>query len=110
VQFARLHGRTKADLAARLGGDEFVIVLRECPSESSASLVAQRFIEAISRPIHLNVAGVVINVGASAGVAHISSGADSIEAIVKNADTALYEAKATGKNRVAQFSSGHTGI
>jgi diguanylate cyclase (GGDEF)-like protein/PAS domain S-box-containing protein len=98
----------KADFAARLGGDEFVIVLRDCPSKSSASLVAQRFIEAIARPIRLNVAGVVINVGASAGVDHISSGADSIEAIVKNADTALYEAKTTGKNRVAQFNSALT--
>jgi diguanylate cyclase (GGDEF)-like protein/PAS domain S-box-containing protein len=95
----------KADLAARLGGDEFVIVLRECPSENSVSLIAQRFIEAIARPIRLNAAGVVVNVGASAGVAHISAGADSIEAAMKNADTALYEAKTTGKNRVAKFNT-----
>jgi diguanylate cyclase (GGDEF)-like protein/PAS domain S-box-containing protein len=93
----------KDDLAARLGGDEFVIVLRECPGAESADHVAKRFIEAIARPIRLNVAGVVVNIGASAGVAHINTGADSIDAIMKNVDTALYEAKTTGKNRAVTF-------
>jgi diguanylate cyclase (GGDEF)-like protein/PAS domain S-box-containing protein len=93
----------KADLAARMGGDEFAIVLNECPDADNALLIARRFIEAINRPIRLNAAGSVVNVGASAGVAHINSGAESIEAIMKQADTALYEAKTAGKNRAVPF-------
>lgn len=91
------------DLAARLGGDEFAIVLNECPSAAAAAEVAQRFIDSIARPIHLTVCDVTVEVRASAGVAHVATGEDTPEAMLKNADIALYAAKAGGKNRVVTF-------
>ncbi|MCF8209226.1 MAG: diguanylate cyclase [Rhodoferax sp.] len=92
------------DLAARLGGDEFVIVLHNCPTSEVAANVAQRFIDAVSQPIHINASGIKVQVGASAGVAHVTEGPALAEAILKNADTALYAAKAGGKNRVNRYS------
>jgi diguanylate cyclase (GGDEF)-like protein len=98
-----LHVNRASDLAARLGGDEFAIVLNDCPSAAAAAEVAQRFIEAVARPIHLTVSDVTVKVGASAGVAHVSAGEASAEALLKNADSALYSAKTGGKNRVACY-------
>jgi diguanylate cyclase (GGDEF)-like protein len=98
-----MHVNRAGDVAARLGGDEFAIVLHDCPSAASAAQVAQRFIDAVSRPIRLETAGTTVNVGASAGIAHITAGEASAEAILKNADTALYAAKTAGKGRVAGY-------
>ena len=91
------------DLASRLGGDEFAIVLNGCPNLDVASEIAQRFIDAISQPIRLRGTDTTVKVGASAGVAHITSGEANAEAVMKNADSALYLAKTAGKNRVTLF-------
>lgn len=91
------------DVAARLGGDEFAIVLNDCPTMEIASAIAQRFIDAISEPIFLRGTETSVKVGASAGVAHIVSSEASMEALMKQADAALYRAKSGGKNRVAAF-------
>jgi diguanylate cyclase (GGDEF)-like protein len=98
----------QTDLAARLGGDEFVVVLHDCPSADSAAEIAQRLIETIARPIHLDVNGITVKIGASAGVAHISNCKANTDTMLKNADTALYAAKSAGKNRVAVFTPGMT--
>lgn len=101
---ARLLNVNRASgVAARLGGDEFANVLNDCPSAAAAAEVAQRFIEAVARPIRLTVGDVTVKVGASAGVAHVSAGEASAETLLKNADSALYAAKASGKNRVERF-------
>lgn len=101
---ARLaHVNRAGDTTARLGGDEFAIVLNDCPSAASAAEVAQRCIEAVARPIRLNIAGVTVKVGASAGVAHIGDVEANVEALLKAADTALYAAKTAGKNRVEAY-------
>jgi GGDEF domain-containing protein len=65
--------------------------------------VAQRFIDAVSQPIHIRAAGITVKVGASAGVAHVSDGVPEAAAFLKNADTALYAAKTGGGNRVKVF-------
>ena len=91
------------DLASRLGGDEFAIVLNGCPNLDVASEIAQRFIDAISQPIRLRGTDTTVKVGASAGVANIASGEANAEAVMKNADSALYLAKSAGKNRVTLF-------
>jgi diguanylate cyclase (GGDEF)-like protein len=91
------------DVAARLGGDEFTIVLNDCPDTGIATEIAQRFIDAISQPIRLRGSDTIVKVGASAGVAHITGGEANAEAVMKNADSALYLAKSGGKNRVALF-------
>jgi len=93
------------DVAARLGGDEFAIVINNCPDGAVASQVAQRFVDTLSRPIILRETKLTINVGVSAGVAHIESGGENADEVLKNADTALYKAKSAGKNCVRLFSS-----
>lgn len=99
---ARLNNvNRQEDLATRLGGDEFAVILHDCPNAAAAREIAQRFINAIARPIRLSVAGETVAVGASAGVAHVGEGPATAEAILKRADEALYSAKHAGKNRVA---------
>lgn len=93
------------DVAARMGGDEFSVVLNDCPDTGVATEIAQRFIDAIAQPIRLRGTETTVRVGASAGVAHIGSGDANPEAIMKNADSALYQAKSAGKNRVTVFQS-----
>jgi diguanylate cyclase (GGDEF)-like protein len=91
------------DVASRLGGDEFAIVLNGCPNLDVAAEIAQRFIDAISHPIGLRATDATVKVGASAGVAHITNCEANAEAVMKNADSALYLAKSAGKNRVTLF-------
>jgi len=90
-----------ADLAARLGGDEFCVVLNDCASIDDATAVAQRIVEAVSRPIRLVRIDTQVCVGTSAGVAHLSGGAQTVERWLKLADEALYAAKHAGHNHVA---------
>jgi diguanylate cyclase (GGDEF)-like protein len=90
-----------SDLAARLGGDEFAVVLRECPDAEAAARVAERFVASLSQPVHLRGSHTAVCIGTSVGVAHIADGASDAETLLKQADSALYAAKAAGKNQVA---------
>jgi diguanylate cyclase (GGDEF)-like protein/PAS domain S-box-containing protein len=90
------------DTLARLGGDEFA-VLCEGVDEPVARLVAERVIEALDNPFEID--GRRLRQAASIGVAlHPRNGqpADS-EAILRDADRAMYKAKAAGKSRYALF-------
>lgn len=101
---ARLANLNRSDdVAARLGGDEFAFLLNACPDAEVAVQVAQRLIDAVSQPITLRGPGVVVQVAASVGVVHASAGGASVEAVLKQADLALYEAKARGRNGVSTF-------
>lgn len=88
------------DIAARLGGDEFAVVLNNCEDVDIAALIARRLIDAVSKPIGLRSRNTSVNVGASAGVAHIVDGGENAPALLTRADRALYAAKAAGKNCV----------
>ena len=90
-----------ADLPARLGGDEFCVVLHDCATLDDAAAIAQRIIDALARPIRLAGIDTQVSVGASAGVAHLSGGAQTVAHWLKQADEALYAAKHAGRNRVA---------
>ena len=94
----RAHGRD-VDVAARLGGEEFAILLPETGIEG-ASAGAERLrhsLAELSLPIGENSEGVQVT--ASFGVAELSNG-QSLDALLRAADGALYEAKGKGKNRV----------
>jgi diguanylate cyclase (GGDEF)-like protein len=93
------------DFAARLGGDEFVLVLHQCASEEAAAQAAQRIIDAVAQPIQVEAAGLMLQVGASAGVALINPQIASTDDLLKQADLALYAAKHAGKNQVARYSA-----
>lgn len=85
------------DLPARLGGDEFVLVCESLASEEAAREVAERILSQIGQPIAIPQGEV--RVGASIGIA-LSRGEDSPTQLIRQADMAMYQAKAEGRNRV----------
>jgi diguanylate cyclase (GGDEF)-like protein len=97
------------DLAARLGGDEFAILLDDTPSLELASTVARRLIDALS--VSFPLVGDDVVIGASIGIAMARSGDQSADELLRNADVAMYTAKALGKRRFAVFEpTMHTAI
>ncbi len=90
-----------SDTACRLGGDEFVVLLPQVESVIDAGRVAHNLLEAISRPYPL--AGTVVQVSASIGVACYPEGGLDENALMRNADSAMYDAKQRGRNQVLFF-------
>ena len=88
------------DTAARLGGDEFAILLEDLSDPADAVLAAERLRAALRMPFL--IAGRTLTVTATLGVS-TSSGEGAAADIVRNADVALYEGKAEGKDRAAVF-------
>ena len=89
------------DLAARIGGDEFAVLLWDTPEMPVARRVAERLIGAFgSGP---DQEGAPANAPVSIGVAAGHPGFGSADELLRNADVAMYSAKARGKNRVAFF-------
>jgi diguanylate cyclase (GGDEF)-like protein len=98
----RLVGCVRAsDTVCRQGGDEFVVLLSEVGQAEDAALSARRILRKIGEP-HL-IEGDEMHVTASIGVGvHPDDGADS-QALLKAADTAMYQAKANGRQRYQFF-------
>lgn len=94
----------KTDMLARVGGDEFVVCLEEVADARAAMLVANKLVQAVSQPIAW--ANVNASVGASVGVAMFPMHGDDAEALIKVADSAMYEAKRAGKCRVIMHGGG----
>lgn len=90
------------DLIARFGGEEFVILLKECPVEFAAAL-AERLRADIAAQELAVLAGQGITV--SIGCAALDAERDRLSVAIDRADTALYEAKRTGRNRVVVAAS-----
>jgi len=89
-----------SDTVARLGGDEFAVLMEGIERLSEIGRVADSLIETLNHPFQLD--GREVRVGASVGVA-ISGGEAGAEALLSNADIAMYHAKAAGKNRHVTF-------
>lgn len=96
------HTCREADFIGRLGGDEFCIILHDDASKEAVSLVAQRCLTAVSKPVRLE--GRSVSPSGSIGIAHYPQDGDSAQSLIKAADTALYEAKHQGKNQFALYS------
>jgi diguanylate cyclase (GGDEF)-like protein len=94
------HSVRHADLPARLGGEEFVVMLPET-TLTEALETAERIRNSIEQSAPVEFEGHGIAVTASVGVAMMRSDSKDIEAILNEADMALYEAKQTGRNKVA---------
>lgn len=89
------------DVVARLGGDEFAILLENINDVSDATRVAQRINQDLMQPF--SVMGHVVYISASIGIAFNSQNCQQPEDLLRNADTAMYRAKALGKARYEVF-------
>lgn len=100
----RFQSRVRAaDTLARLGGDEFTVLLTGIRSEHDAQRAADALLECLSRPFVIE--GNQITLGASIGIAvHHPSPSEDAD-LLKQADSAMYAAKRSGKNRAVHFSS-----
>ena len=90
------------DCAVRLGGDEFVVLLQDVGSADQALQVAERLVTSLSEPMHLGRVGSA-RLGASIGIALCEGGVTDADALLHEADTAAYRAKANGRGRAELF-------
>jgi diguanylate cyclase (GGDEF)-like protein/PAS domain S-box-containing protein len=89
------------DAAARLGGDEFACLVESLGDRDDALVIARRLAGGLARPAM--VQGRSITVRASIGVAHASGVSISAEQLIRNADLAMYKAKAEGRGEIGVF-------
>ncbi|HCC41655.1 MAG TPA: GGDEF domain-containing protein, partial [Arthrobacter bacterium] len=87
-----------ADVVARLGGDEFVVLLTACPD---ADAIAKCIVRCLHVPVTIN--GTVLRPSLSLGLASIGKEAIVASELLREADIAMYAAKAAGKNRFLRF-------
>ena len=89
------------DLVTRFGGDEFVVVCADVRDPGQAERIARRLVDALGPSF--TIAGREINVSASMGLVLSTEPGLDPETVLRDADTALYQAKASGKARWALF-------
>jgi diguanylate cyclase (GGDEF)-like protein/PAS domain S-box-containing protein len=89
------------DVVARMGGDEFAVVLSDVDGRGTVERVIEALLVALAEPVALQ--DDVAYVSASVGVTLFPSDGGTIEALVKNADQALYAAKDAGRSRWSYF-------
>ena len=89
------------EVVARLGGDEFAVLLRELHDTDDGMVLAERILQALSKP--LPIGGTEIVPSASVGVTFSDLGYRTVDEMLRDADLAMYEAKAAGRSRVAVF-------
>ncbi len=97
------HGLRGSDLLFRMGGDEFTVILPQVGLPEDAAYVARRIIAAVAQPV--TVQGHELTVGATIGIAVFPGDGQSAEALVKNADAAMYAAKESGRGTHAFYSA-----
>ena len=90
------------DSIARLGGDEFTVILHGCTDELDVVEMCERLIRAFHQPFM--VGNQTVQIGASIGVARYPADGDDPDTLTKNADAAMYAAKAAGRNTSRFFS------
>lgn len=87
----------ETDVVARLGGDEFVILQANASNVEGTAVLAAKVIDAVSRPVQLG--NDTIRTGTSIGVALFPADGDDGAELLKNADLAMYRAKAGGRGK-----------
>jgi len=97
-----LHSVREGDTVARLGGDEFTILLPRIDHVADAARLAERLIAQVKQPFI--VGGHELYVTVSAGIALFPENGQTIEALLRNADTAMYRAKEMGRNAFQLYS------
>jgi diguanylate cyclase (GGDEF)-like protein/PAS domain S-box-containing protein len=97
----------REDLLVRLGGDEFVILQEDLPETGAAAMLARMVIDTLSDPFSVS-GGRELYIGASIGIAVFPDDAEDGTTLLRNADAALYQAKAQGRNMFHYYTSSLT--
>ncbi|HZZ92199.1 MAG TPA: EAL domain-containing protein [Usitatibacter sp.] len=97
----------EGDTVARVGGDEFVIVIPGIGSQADAAAVAAKILEVLGSPFHLH--GQDLHANASIGISVYPADGTDAETLMRNADTAMYHAKDSGRANF-QFFTQHMNI
>lgn len=92
----------ESDVIARLGGDEFIVLAHQIGSEDEAAIVARKILSAVVEPVV--IAGQDCRVTTSIGIALFPEHGQNEEALMQNADLAMYRAKEEGKNTFQFYS------
>ena len=93
----------ESDTVSRHGGDEFLILLSELDQPEDAEAIAQKIVTSIAEP-HL-ISGHELQLTASVGIALYPEDGQDAQSLIMRADTAMYYAKNTGRNRVGFYRS-----
>lgn len=101
--FDQSAGPSVDQLISRRGGDEFNAILSSIKAPHDAAVVAERIIQDLNEPF--NIGGSEIHVGASVGIAIFPDDGGDADTLLRNADLAMYEAKAKGKNNYHIYTS-----
>jgi diguanylate cyclase (GGDEF)-like protein/PAS domain S-box-containing protein len=91
----------KGETAARLGGDEFAVLVPEASTPEEVSVLARRLIEVVGEPYKID--DTVVTVGTTVGIAVAPGDGEDADHLMRNADMALYRAKADGKGTYRFF-------
>jgi len=91
-----------SDILARIGGDEFLIMLTNVASIPDFELVMNRIVDSMARPF-ISENGNELNIGCSIGASHFPDQGDNLQRLIKQADIALYQAKADGRGRFVNY-------
>lgn len=105
IEVARRLEKTvrEGDSVARLGGDEFTVLVPEIDSLGGLECLAQRLIDAIYEPMHIN--GRALFVSASIGISLFPGDGSNEEQLLRFADTAMYRSKELGRNKFRFYNS-----
>ncbi len=92
----------------RMGGDEFILLQRLKPSQTTEATqaLAQRLLDVTAQPLH--AAGMHLQITASAGISFSEQSNQDTNTLIRNADTALHQAKLLGKNRYEIYQASQT--
>jgi len=90
-----------SDTVARLGGDEFTVIIEDCVETQAVTLTCERILSSLSETMLLE--GTEVNLGASIGVSMYPSDGTTVQALLQNADSAMYKAKERGRNNYQFF-------
>jgi len=89
----------ESDTAARIGGDEFIVLLPEIRRNRDAVAVAEKIRDVLNQPFEMSE-GKELNISACIGIAIYPDHGLTEKQLMKNGDTAMYQAKESGRNRV----------